>query len=326
MLAGNGLASPLARVRANQATREAERAKVRSGARSVDYVRKAAIAQEAELLSRGIEAEIDRLSIDRPTPREGEVVVYGYVRQGGKPAAGMIVGLVGKAGDARVETQTAKNGSFTLACLAPEPLALTVRKGDKILSAEKQPLYRAAPQAYYRLVELEAGREPAPCQVIPPKQLESPPKRDPIKRDKSGLAGMTLNQALIKLDQKNLRLAMVLLTPAEEHDGHVLAIKLDEQTREVTLEVGVRDRNSDRLDMLAVLIAHQPQADRIGIGTIEKARASLRDAEMESLGDARDLLELSDLSLGRKAKVGNTAEGRVLRELLGNALDKIEAR
>jgi hypothetical protein len=326
MLAGNGLAAPLARVRANQARREVARTRLEFGSRSPEYAGKLAEAQAANSLSASIDAEIERLTLDPPVPRDGEVAVYGYVRDNGKGMRGVAVALVGGHGQPRIETKTAADGSFSLTGAAPVPLGLAVGKGNSVLSADADPRYTPAPRAYYRVIDVGDGHsekaEPAP----PPIRLLEPPKRAAEQPDQAPYDGLTLNQALDRLAEEGRPLSHVILVPAPSGHGHVIGATMDVRNGAITLELATGEGHSERLDALAVLVAQDPAAEDIGLGTIEQARERLRTAEVETLSDVKDLLDLSDATIARKAEVRRGAQAKTLRTVLQGAFDRLEPR
>jgi len=322
-LAGNGLAAPLARVRANQARREAGRARLAFGSRSSEYSRKVAEQQAAEQLTASIDAEIERLSLNPPVPREGEVAVYGYVRDNGRPLQGVGVSLDGARGKAGIETKTGVDGSFALTGTAAEPLGLTVRKGNAVLSADDDARYTPAPRAFYRLIDVGdgdgKGRDRTSSRPIERPALAKPAEKAPYD-------GLTLGQALAKLAEDGRPLLRVILTPTEDEHGHIIGATMDSRNGAVTLQIATSDGHSERLDALAVLIAQDPKAEQLGLGTIEQARKRLKTAEIETLEDAHGLLDLSDATIARKAEVQRGVQARTLRTLLQDALDRLEPR
>lgn len=333
MLAGNGLAAPLAQARMNQARREAVRAKLKFGAQSPELARKEREHQAAEQLSASIDAEIARLSLDPPIPVEGEVAVYGYVRDHGKPVPGLSVALVAAQegaviaahGGPKVEVRTAADGSFTVSGAGPGPFGLLVRRGNTVASMDEDPWYTPAPRAYYRLIDLAGARGgEKPDHAVPPKLLQPPEEGEAPGR--SPFVGLTLHQALDRLDEERRPLSRILLNPSRADHGHVVGATMDSRNGAVSLEIAVGEGNAERLDVLAVLVARGPEAERIGIGSIEQARERLKAAQLDSLGDVAALLAMSDDTIARKIKVSRGAQAKVLRQLLGGALARLEER
>jgi hypothetical protein len=322
MLAGNGLAAPLAGVRANQARREAVRAQLKFGARSPELAHKLAEAEAASRLVESIDAEIARLSIEPPLPKQGDVAVYGYVRDSGKPVSGVTVALVDKEGDSKIEGRTGKDGSFSLSGPGPGPFGLAVRKGNSMVLSDKDQPYSTSPRPYYRVVEDAGDHEDKPARAAPGKPHEQP---ETPKRGRSPYSGLTLNQALVKLADDGRRLSHVKITPTKaNHSLHVIDATRDSRSGAVTLEMAVGEGHSDRLDILAVLMVQGSAGEQLGLTSIEQARELLRGAQLESLDQVGELLALSDDTIARKSGIRRGAQAKSLREALESGIKLIE--
>ncbi|MEA3262339.1 MAG: hypothetical protein U9R07_02520 [Pseudomonadota bacterium] len=321
-LAGNKIARPLAKLRENQARREAERVALLDGADShrAKLARETVVAAGAQVAA--IDGEIDRLKLEPPRLGEGEAGAYGYVRRP-KSAAVYWVALVNERGE---EVKSAKVGdvkgnksgdkdAFALTVKSDALLKLAVRKGSEQVYIDKVAAIEASLNPHYRVIDLRD----APAGEEEPDKGPDPSETPEALR---GLLGLTLNQALAWLPRNERILGGVVITARGDQGGHV--VRAQGAERQVRLWLSLPDQDAQHLEPLAVLIAASPAAERIGIGTIAGARAALRKAEVKSLGDAADQLGLSDRDLADKFGLKGAEHGKVLRSLLEQCLRLIE--
>lgn len=167
-LAGNLLIQPLAGLRARQAALEVVRAKLRHGASSDLYAKRAAEAEAATLTTASIGAEVARLSLDQPVTNAATVGAYGYVTDGDTPVTHGEVELVD---DAEVLGRAAlgDDGSFSVSAKSENALSLRVtaaradastaepRKnpaGKTVRYTDPIPILAPGPVPTYRVVDL----------------------------------------------------------------------------------------------------------------------------------------------------------------------------
>jgi hypothetical protein len=331
MIVGNAFARPVTQLRANQAAMEAVRARLRHGEKSDVFKARAVEAAETAAMVAEVESEIDRLRV-QPTQGDAEAVsVYGFVRKGGKAVTRGEVSLV-LGEQALVSIQLADDGSFALSARSEMPLKLQVEVGKSIVYRDSQSVHVRGPVAMYRVVELDRGKEPRPQSWTPPRLIadsrdlgeETPTTQAPADpAAAAGLTGKTLSQSLSMLAEQSVAVSGVRVRGGGESTPKVTAVRTDTGARSVSLDVETRDGNASRINVLATLIADDPEAEAGGIATIAEARAWFKQAQIHTFEEAHQAAAGTVAALYERGGIETSAAAGKLKRALNAALAKI---
>jgi len=336
MLAGNGLAQPMADLRARQTNREYQRLAKRLPKDHPRRVAALAKAQSARLQVATIDSQIDRLSVEPKPVNEGEIGVHGYVREGGKPVEGVNVVLKETISDSTAEkvkfhtiacVETDKCGMFAISAKSQGPLTLGVERGRKSLLLDPDAAYTPVGMSIYRIVDLETGKsdgsdghEKPNDRFIEddtgkPKQPKIPPKKpDPILT--ADIRGRTLHSALETLKQRNLEVTSVRIKKGDVSTPELIAVERASGEPSVNLHVLANDRPSARLDAMAALLAHDKQAEGTVFETVGGARDWLRDNKIGSLDDFDGWAKKTAKDIQQDAKVEKPEQASRMKRIL----------
>lgn len=310
MLLGNGIGEALTGVRARQASLELARASAR-GSAAVDARR--AEAEAARDAVTAVHAEVRRLRITEPRSDEHTVGVYGHVLDDGAPVVGAQVALVdGDQALACVDTD--ESGAFALSQESERALALRVSLGEKVVHHDDEATLRPGPVATYRLIELGEATTPAPgqyaCDGDRPKP--SPPRPKP---------GGSLTLTLKDLRSSGAPLTGVRLAASDDATPKVVDVR--ENAGGVGLEVHGRTTDAGRLAVVASVLAHQPDAERAGVGSAAAASALLKDGQVTSWDEAQTAAKLHPVELARRFGLDRD-QGSALSTALAATMATIE--
>lgn len=310
MLLGNGIGEALTGVRARQASLELARATAR-GSASVDARR--AEAEAARDAVKVVHAEVRRLRVTEPRSDEHTVGVYGHVLDDGAPVVGAQVALVDSDQElACVDTDRA--GAFALSQESDRALALRVSVGEKVVHFDDEATLRPGPVATYRLVELGEATTPAPeqyaCDGDRPKPAQPLPE-----------PGGSLTQTLKELRGSGASLTRVRFAASDDATPQVVDVQ--DGDGGVVLEVRGRTTDAGRLAVVASVLAHQPDAERAGVGSAAAAAALLKQAQVTTLAEAQEAAQLHPAELAKRFGLDRD-QGSALSTALATTMSTIE--
>lgn len=310
MLLGNGIGEALTGVRARQASLELARATAR-GSASLDARR--AEAEAARDAVTVVQAEVRRLRVTEPRSDEHTVGVYGHVLDDDKPVVGAQVALVdGDQALACVDTD--KAGAFALSQVSDRALVLRVSVGEKVVHLDDEATLRPGPVATYRLVDLGEATAPAPeqyaCDGGPPKPSQPLPK-----------PGGSLTQTLKDLRASGASLSRVRLTASDDATPQVVDVQHGDGG--VGLEVRGRMTDAGRLSVVASVLAHQPDAERAGVGSAAAATALLKGGQVTTWVEAQEAAKLHPAELAKRFGLDRD-QGSALSTALATTMSTIE--
>ena len=353
MLAGNGIARPMAGLRARQTQREFERLAKRLPKDHPRRVAALAKAQAAGLQLKAVDAEIERLSVEPKPVGPEETGVHGYVRQNGKPVSGVDVVLV-KAADGANGDQSAghpvasfetnEDGMFAIAAPSPGPLSLRVQAKRTVLYDDPEALYSATGASTYRIIDLPRKGKPGDTDgkdeekekekedgkdgskkpddrliekdTKPPKQPDPAPKQ-PDRILTADIKGRTLHNALETLKERGIGVTSVRLKRGDVSTPEVVAVENASGEPSVILHVAASDRPSARLDAMAALLAHDKEAAETPLETVTGAREWLRTHDIGNLGDFASWSDKTAKRLQVDARLKQADSAARLKRILG---------
>jgi hypothetical protein len=310
MLLGNGIGEALTGVRARQASLELARATAR-GSASVEARR--AEAEAARDAVTVVQSEVRRLRVTEPRSDEHTVGVYGHVLDDGAPVVGAQVALVdGDQALACIDTD--KAGAFALRQESDRALALRVSVGDEVVHRDDEATLRPGPVATYRLVELSESTTPVPeqyaCDDGRPKPSQPLPK-----------AGGSLISTLKDLRASGASLTGVRLTASDDATPKV--VDVHDGDGGVRLEVRGRTTDAVRLAVVASVLAHQPDAERAGVGSARAASALLKAGQVSTWDEAQKAAKLHPVELAERFGLDRD-QGSALSTALATTMSIIE--
>jgi hypothetical protein len=314
MLLGNGMAEALTGVRAGQASLELARATARRSA-SLDARR--AEAEAARDAVTVVQGEVRRLRVTEPRADEHTVGVYGHVLDDGEPVAGAQVGLVdGDQALACVDTD--KAGAFALSQEwdqeSRRPLALRVMVKDEVVHRDDEATLRPGPVATYRLIELGEATTPPPEQYVCDGGRPEPTQPLPAP-------GGSLTQTLKDIRAAHASVHVVRLAASDDTTPKVVDVQHGDDG--VALEVRGRSTDAGRLAVVASVLAHQPGAERAGVGSAAAATALLKEGEVATWADAQEVATLHPVELAKRFKLDRD-QGSALATALAATMSSIE--
>lgn len=315
MLLGNGLAEAMVGMRAQQAALELARAEAR-GSVHTNVRRAEAEASIAALAA--VEAEVRRLRIEQPHSGDGIIGIYGHVLDDGEPVVGAEVALVG--GEKPLACiDTDKAGAFVLSVDSDGPLALRVSIADQVVHRDTELTIVPSSVAAYRLVELgEATPDPPtqrPCDDVN-KGNGRPKPTQPLPKP-----GGSLNEVLKDLKGKDMPVVALRLFASKNATPRVVDIR----AADAGVELDVQGQLSDagRLAVVASLVAHQPKAEKAGIGSATAAAELLKTGKVTSWEEAVRAPNLTEVGISRRFGLDRD-QATALRSALATTIATIE--
>ncbi len=340
MLAGNGLAMPMAGLRANQAQREYDRLAKRLPRDHSRRVAALAKAKAAKLQCDSIQTEIDRLSVEPKPASSEETAVHGYVRSDGKPIKGaevilneMSIDPAGGPPKARAisSVETDECGMFAISAAAPGPLSLSVKKNKELVLEDKKPVYHANGLSSYRLIDLaKVGKPCDPCEndengkpddrliendTAKPNNPVPPPRQpDPILT--ADIKGRTLHNALEVLEKRKIDVKLVRLSEGGVSTPEVTALENASGEASVVLHVAAGKSATAQRDVFAALIASDEGVEGTPLDTVSGARDWLRKNKLATKGDIAGWAEKPVKDIQAQAKIKTRAGAAKIRRAL----------
>jgi hypothetical protein len=318
MLLCNVMAESLLALRARQARLDAVLAKVRTPARA--EARQAEADTAAATLA-AVRAEARRLRVKEPRADQGGAAVYGHVLQDGEPVVGAEVALLD--GDEQLAvTETDRRGAFALSATSERPLALQVSVGGRLAYRDDEATILASKTALYRFVEL-AGTDRPPDEKPSDEPSDEPGDGPPRPDGRPSHIPGTLIEVLRRLQDSGQEVVAVHLS-----DGGLatpVVTSVNRADAGVELEVEGRVTDAGVMEVVAALLAHEPEAEVVGITSATDAASRLRHEGVDSREEVVRVSELPPEEVAHRFRI-KPEQAAALKVALARVMSKLFVR